>query len=102
MLCLQMYDNYEVFGLSNFKILGNTHNHILVQTHLELKLQFVFNTVSINLLFFSLVFVVSSRQFVLIAFLSSFKRLLNSQGLKQLHRIQNNSEVKVSFINLML
>ena len=53
MLCLQMYDDYEVFRLSNFKILGNTYNHIHVQTHLELKLQFVFNTVSINLLFFS-------------------------------------------------
>ena len=48
-----MYDDYEVFRLSNFKILGNTHNHIHVKTHLELKLQFVFNTVSINLLFFS-------------------------------------------------
>ena len=77
MLCLQMYDNYEVFRLSNFKILGNTHNHIHVQTHLELKLQFV-----------------------LIAFLSSFKRsgILNGKGLKQLHRIQNNGEIKVSLI----
>ena len=53
MVCLQMYDTYEVFRLSNFKILANTRNRTHIQPHLELKLQFVFNAISINLLYFS-------------------------------------------------
>ena len=48
-----MLDTYEVFRLSNYKISVNTHNHIHLQTHSELKLLFIFNTISINLLFFS-------------------------------------------------